>query len=98
MLLTYPIRHVYVFISKIVVMYILELLKSLILILPLFMAYMTIVPGVISANYVIVAILYSIFLPLMPVMIGTILSIPFVYLTKVFKKASSKTCLGVNPS
>lgn len=88
LLLTYPIRHVYVFISKIVVMYILELLKSLILILPLFMAYMTIVPGVITANYVVVAILYSIFLPLMPVMIGTIFSIPFVYLTKVFKKAS----------
>lgn len=88
LLLTYPVKHIYVFASKILVMYILELIKSLILIFPLFMAYATIVPGIISANYVICSILYSVFLPLMPVMLGSLISIPFVFLTKVFKKAS----------
>ena len=88
LLLTYPVKHGEVFFSKIIVLYTLELIKSLILTLPLFMAYATIVPGIISANYIICAILYSIFLPLMPVMIGAIFSIPFVFLTKIFKKAS----------
>ena len=88
LLLTYPVKHIYVFVSKIIVLYILELIKSLILTLPLFMAYATIVSGIINANYVISAILYAIFLPLMPVMIAAIISIPFVFLTKVFKRAS----------
>lgn len=88
LLLTYPVKHAMVFFSKIVCIFVLEFLRNLILILPLFMAYATIVPGIITANYVICAILYSIFLPLMPTMLGVIISIPFVYLTKVFKKAS----------
>lgn len=87
LLLTYPVKHFVVFASKLIVMYILELIKSLILTLPLFMAYMTMVPGIINANYIICSILYSIFLPLMPVLIGAIISIPFVFVTKIFKKA-----------
>lgn len=88
LLLTYPVQHELVYISKILVMYILELLKSLILTFPLFMAYGTIVPNVMSANYGIMALLYAILLPLVPVMLGAIISIPFVYITKIFKKAS----------
>lgn len=88
LLLTYPVKHELVYWSKIACMYILELLKSLTLIFPVFMAYGTIVAGVMNANYVIFALLYAIFLPLVPVMLGAIISIPVVYLTKIFKQAN----------
>ena len=39
MLMTYPVKHVYVYISKLLVVYILELYKNLMFIFPLFMAY-----------------------------------------------------------
>lgn len=87
LLLTYPVKHEFIFISKIICMYILELLRSLTLIFPLFMAYGFIVEGMLTANYIISAVLYSIFLPLIPVMLGSIISIAFVYLTKILKQA-----------
>jgi len=86
LLLTYPVKHIYVYISKLVVAYILELRKSLFFTLPLFMAYATIVPGIISVNFVLSAIIYSILLPLFPVLLGALLSIPVVYIQKVIKK------------
>lgn len=85
LLLTYPVKHHFVYISKILVMYIVELLKSLTLVFPLFMAYGTIVPGVLSANYVLSGLGYAILLPFIPVLLGAIISIPFVYLTKILK-------------
>lgn len=88
LLLTYPVKHETVYASKILCMYILELLKSLTLIFPIFMAYATIVSGVFSANFVIAAMFYAIFLPLIPVMLGAIISIPVVFLTKIFKQAN----------
>lgn len=88
LLLTYPVKHYLVYASKISCMYILELLKSLTLIFPLFMAYGTIVPNIFSANYAIMSVVYAVFLPLLPVMLGSLISIPFVYLTKIFKKAN----------
>lgn len=87
LLLTYPVKHIYVFISKIICMYILEFLRSTVLVFPLFMAYATIVPGLMSASYVLSAILFAIIVPLIPVLLGAIISIPFVYITKIFKKA-----------
>lgn len=88
LLLTYPVKHELIYWSKITCMYILELLRSLTLIFPIFMAYGTIVAGVITANYIIFAIVYAIFLPLVPVMLGAIISIPVVYLTKISKQGS----------
>lgn len=88
LLLTYPVKHHFVYISKILVMYIVELLKSLTLVFPLFMAYGTIVPGVLSANYVLSGLGYAILLPFIPVLLGAIISIPFVYLTKILKGSS----------
>ncbi len=87
-LLTYPVKHIYVYISKLVVAYILELYKSLLFTFPLFMAYATMVSGVMSANFVISLIFYSIFLPLFPVLIGAIISIPFVFFGKLLKKVN----------
>ena len=86
MLLTYPVKHIYVYISKLVVAYILELYKSILFTFPLFMAYATMVSGVMSVNFVISLIFYSIILPLFPVLIGAIISIPFVFFGKLLKK------------
>ena len=86
MLMTYPVKHIYIYISKLVVTYILELIKSLLFTFPLFMAYATMVSGVLTVNFVISLIFYSIFLPLFPVLIGAILSIPVVYIGKLLKK------------
>lgn len=88
LLLTYPVKHGVIYASKIIVLYILELIKSLILNFPLMMAYATIIPGIISVNYVLSAIGYSLLLPLMPVLLGAIISIPFVFFTKVFKQSN----------
>lgn len=88
LLLSYPVPHWLVFTSKILINYILELIRSLTLTLPLFLSYATIVPNIINANYVVSSIFYSVLLPLMPVLIGALLSIPFVYITKIFKQST----------
>ena len=87
-LMTYPVKHVEIFISKLLVAYIIELRKSLVMTFPLFMAYATAAAGVMSPNFAIGSVFYALILPLMPVLVGSLLSIPFVYLSKVFKKAS----------
>ncbi len=87
LLMTYPVKHIAVFISKLVVQYILELRRSLMLTLPLFFAYGISAQGSLSAHFVLGAFAYAVLLPLLPVLIGSLLSIPFVYLSKVFKRA-----------
>ena len=86
LLLTYPVKHIYVYISKLIVSYVLELVKSLLFTLPLFMAYATINSSLFSVYYVIGSFVYSFLLPLFPVLIGAILSIPVVYFNKFIKK------------
>lgn len=88
LLLTYPVSPWLVFLSKITVSYLIELKKSLFLILPIMMGYMAVVTEIASVNYVIGAIVFSIFLPLIPVLLGSLIAIPFVYITKIFKKAT----------
>ncbi len=87
-LMTYPVKHVEIFISKLIVVYLLELRKSLVMTFPLLMAYATVVTSYFSANYVIGSVFYAILLPLAPVLIGSLISIPFVYLSKTIKRAS----------
>lgn len=87
-LMTYPVKHVEIFMSKLIVVYLLELRKSLVMTFPLFMAYVTANPALFSMNFVIGSIFYAILLPLIPTLIGALLSIPFVYLGKAIRKAS----------
>lgn len=94
LLLTYPCKHIYVYISKLVVSYIFELKKNLIITLPCFMAYATIVNGVISFPYVIMAIVFTLVLPLFPVLIGTIIGIPVALVSKLLKKNQIFKLLG----
>ena len=88
MLMTYPVKHIYVYISKLLVSYILELKKSLMFTFPLFMAYGTLVKGVMTGNFVISLVFYSVFLPLFPVLLGAIFSIPVVFFGKLLKKVN----------
>ena len=88
LLMTYPVKHVEVFASKLIVQYFMEFRRSITLMLPLFLAYGTIAAGAMNANYAIGSIVYAVILPLFPVLIGSLISIPFVYLSKVFKRAS----------
>lgn len=83
LLMTYPVKHLHVYISKVVVSYIIELRKSLIFTFPIFMAYATIVTNVLTPNFVISGIFYSVILPIFPVLIGAILSIPLMYFKKL---------------
>ena len=93
-LLTYPVPHQMTYISKLVVAYIIELYRSILFIFPIFMAFMTIVPGsgfgnamhVASFAYVIFSIIFAVLLPLFPVLIGALLSIPVTYIKKGIKK------------
>ena len=88
MLMTYPVKHIYVYISKLLVSYILELKKSLMFTFPLFMAYGVMGGGILNANYIISLVFFSIFLPLVPVLIGAIISIPVVMISKLLKKVN----------
>ena len=100
-LLTYPVKHELVYFSKIVVAYVIELYRSILFIFPIFMAFMTIVSrtmygmNVLTLNYVILSVLFSIVLPLFPVLIGAILSIPVTYIRKGIKKYTSLKLLGL---
>ena len=87
LLMTYPVKHVEVFASKLIVQYFMEFRRSITLMLPLFLAYGTIASGAMNANYAIGSIFYAIILPIFPVLIGSLLSIPFVFLSKIFKRA-----------
>ena len=86
MLMTYPVKHIYVYISKLLVTYILELYKSLLFTFPLFMAYGLMVGGIVNVGFVISLIVYSVALPLFPVLIGAIISIPVVLINRLLKK------------
>ena len=88
MLMTYPVKHIYIYISKLLVAYVLELYKSLLFTFPLFMAYGLMAGGLLTPNYVISLIFYSVLLPLFPVLIGAILSIPVVMFGKLLKKVN----------
>ena len=86
MLMTYPVKHIFIYISKLLVVYILELYKSLMFTFPLFMAYGLMAGGILNVNYVVSLVFFSIFLPLVPVLIGAIVSIPVVLISKLLKR------------
>ena len=86
MLMTYPVKHIFIYISKLLVVYILELYKSLMFTFPLFMAYGLMAGEILNVNYVVSLVFFSIFLPLVPVLIGAIVSIPVVLISKLLKR------------
>ncbi|NLD26454.1 MAG: hypothetical protein GX661_03750 [Acholeplasmataceae bacterium] len=93
-LLSYPAQPIEVFISKLIVYYIYELIKSLYFFLPFFLGF-GIILGLISPLYILATILMIILLPLFPVLIAALLSIPFLYLKRLLRiHPLVKTILG----
>jgi len=83
-LLSYPAKHNEVFISKLVVSYLEQLNKNLFVLLPLFISFGVL--NQVAFFYYIASFIMFLVLPIFPVFIGAILSIPLAYIKKLFKK------------
>lgn len=83
-LLAYPANHNEVFLSKLIVEYLRELKKSLFFLLPMLIAF-GLVSGQGAVHYIFSLFLLFI-LPLFPVLIGALLSIPLAYIKKLIDK------------
>ena len=83
-LLSYPANHNEVFVSKLVVAYIGEFAKNLYFLLPLFLSFGILNHG--GAWYYISSALMLVIIPVFPVFIGALLSIPLSYIKKLLQK------------
>ncbi len=83
-LLSYPANHNEVFVSKLVVAYLNEFNKNLYFLLPLFVAFGLL--NSVGIGYFFISILMLAIIPIFPVFIGALLSIPLSYIKKVFQK------------
>lgn len=84
-LLTYPVNSGIIFLSKITVFFIMELVKNFMMIVPLCLAY-----GIINGLpfYFYFWLIFAFFIiSLVSVSIGAILSIPYMYILSFFKKS-----------
>ena len=84
-LLSYPAHHVEVFLSKLLVFYIYELIKSIFMILPLLLGF-GIMFELLSFVYIISVILLVLILPLFPVFIGAFLTMPVLFINRFLNK------------
>ena len=84
-LLSYPARHVEVFISKLMVYYIYEFIKSFFFILPLIVSF-GLAHNYFSFWYVISTVFFVFTLPIFPVLIGALLTIPILFIKKLILK------------
>lgn len=83
-LLSYPAQPIEVFLSKLIVYYIYELIKSIYFFLPFFLGF-GIILKLISPLYILASVLMTVLLPLFPVLIASLLSIPFLYLKRLLR-------------
>ncbi len=84
-LLAYPTNPNEVFISKLIVYYIYDLIKSFFFFLPLFIGF-GLVFGLFSLLYILVSLLALVLLPLFPVLIAALLTMPLLYIKKLFQR------------
>ena len=92
-LLSYPAKHYEVFVSKLLVFYIYEFIKSLYLMLPILLGVGVMITSIDAIFLLTVAILL-ILLPIFPVLIGALLTIPLVLLNRIFIKFPFLKTLG----
>ena len=83
-LLSYPAKHNEVFISKLIVEYLRELKKSIFLLLPLLIAFGLVSGG--ALGYYIFSIILLFLLPLFPVLLGSLLSIPLALIKRLIDR------------
>lgn len=84
-LLAYPARHFEVFLSKLLVFYIYEFLKSIFILLPLFLGF-GFIYGALNFVYIISTLFMVAMLPLFPVLIGAVLTMPILFITRLLNK------------
>ena len=84
-LLTYPVNSGIIFLSKITVFFVVELVRNLMMIVPLCLAY-AIINGLPFYFYFWLIFVFFI-VSLVPVAIGAVLSIPYMYVLSFFKKS-----------
>ncbi|MFA6738882.1 MAG: hypothetical protein WCS53_00765 [Bacilli bacterium] len=83
-LLAYPARPIEVYISKLLVYYIYELIKSISFFIPFFFGF-GIYMGIFTALYAINTILMALILPVFPVLIGALVTIPLLFIKRIFQ-------------
>ena len=94
-LLSYPAKHYEVFLSKLLVFYVYEAIKSIFITIPLMLAF-GIIYGYFSFGYIISALIIGIILPIFPVLIGALITIPILYIKKIIERyAIVKTILMI---
>ena len=84
-LLSYPANHHEVFLSKLLVYYVYEFIKNFFFMLPLLLS-IGIMFKIFSVHYAIASILFLIFLPMFPVLIGAVLTLPLILIKRLLKK------------
>lgn len=84
-LLSYPANHHEVFLSKLIVYYVYEFIKNFFFMLPLLIS-IGIMFKIFSVHYIIATILFLIFLPMFPVLIGAVLTLPLLLIKNLLKK------------
>lgn len=86
-LATFPVSSNVLFISKLLVYYFYELIRSFSLLIPLLIAFgMTIYPKYITIAYFFVIIPVVVFITALPVLLGAFFSVPAMYLTRLIKR------------
>lgn len=84
-LLSYPARHFEVFLSKLLVFYIYEFIKNIFLLIPMLIGF-GIVYKLASPEFILTGLILLVTLPLFPVLIGALLTIPVYYIGRFFHK------------
>jgi ABC-2 type transport system permease protein len=87
-LLALPARHSEIFVSKLIVYYYFEFRKNLLLLLPLFLGYGLHFRQLYGFDFAFIAkvFLMAVIIPLFPVLIGAVLSIPLVFIVNYLKR------------
>ena len=88
LLLSLPAKHSEIFVSKLIVFYIYEVLKNIFLLLPIFFGYALGKTKTFDINfaYYIKVLIFTVIIPFFPVFIGALISIPLVFVINFLKK------------
>lgn len=87
-LLSLPTKHSEIFVSKLIVYYLYEIRKNILLLLPIYLGYglhFSFIVGF-GFSYLLKVLLLTIIIPLFPVLIGALLSIPLMFIIHFLKR------------
>lgn len=91
-----PVSSMTVYLSKLLVVYLTNLIVSLAIVLPTTItagAAATAAGYAVGAHYYILAVFGSLFVPILPLLLIAILSVPIAYIAKLFKRSSIATTI-----